>query len=186
MTKSIMSEILPGDVDGWELLSLLKSRYGSAGHVSERSLVFPSQPDYALRVTWKEGRVSSIQAGKTFSAQEMQSVRSLIQACLIESPTSVVARGILFCSSSPVLRHLRTASIQFLPPLASAPRPNVIMADHPFVIEWVMRRSSDDSITRDRRLRTYMETAWVLNAGDRDASFRFSDNGIQLGWRVGE
>ena len=60
------------------------------------------------------------------------------------------------------------------------------MADHPFVIEWVMRRSSDDSITRDRRLRTYMETAWVLNAGDRDASFRFSDNGIQLGWRVGE
>ena len=42
MTKSIMSEILPGDVDGWELLSLLKNHYGSAGHVSERSLVFPS------------------------------------------------------------------------------------------------------------------------------------------------
>ena len=99
MAKNIMSEILPGEVDGWELLSLLKSRYGSAGHVSERSLVFPSQPDYALRVTWKEGRVSSIQAGKTFSAQEMQNVRSLIQACLIESPTSAVARGI--CSVRP-------------------------------------------------------------------------------------
>ena len=37
MTKSIMIEILPGDVYGWELLSLLKNHYGSAGHVSERS-----------------------------------------------------------------------------------------------------------------------------------------------------
>jgi hypothetical protein len=167
MAKDLLARLVPEAVeDHYELLHLLESRFGSAGASKPNCLVYPSSPNYVIKIFWKEGRVSRIEPGLAgLSDAQCEELQREIKATLVDSPGNVVFTDVLLSYPRRVSGQFQAGDLRILPAPSQAPRrPPGEHADHPFLIEVSLRRSADAMITQMRAWRRRVETAWLLNA----------------------
>ncbi len=165
MQENLLDELLIPSVDEHELLSVIQRHYGSARSTPEDDVVFPNSSSYSLKIRSKDGKLQRIEPGPAFSKEELEALKGKTRTQLVESPGTGVAVCILF-SSQPVKGVFcsTSAGIQILPLPPQAPHPNVLIADHPFILEFRIRKSHDGFVTNNRHMRGRLEWSWVLNA----------------------
>lgn len=165
MPKNLLSSLVDPAADHAEVLGLLQKHFGSAGSVRANQLVYPSSQRHALKVYWKDGRISCIESGPDpLTPKAIQDLKAEIRDVLVDSPGTVVRTAVLFSHPRHVSGFFRTPSLQILPPSDVSPRPGQSMAYHPFYLEFTLRQSTDILVTNLRAFRFATETAWILNA----------------------
>ncbi|PZS36626.1 MAG: hypothetical protein DLM58_01385 [Pseudonocardiales bacterium] len=152
-------------MDHRELVRVLQEHFGGSQISGRDVITFPSGPHYRLRLRVEEGRIRSVLTGPDFDPAEFEQLQQLVRTRLIDSPGETVARVVLF-SSLPVSGWLSMPEVglQICPVQGSAPRPPVIYADNPFILEFRLSRGGDNFITNQRCTRLAIEWGRVLNA----------------------
>ena len=164
MPENLLPDLLLPNVDHLELLTVIQQHYRSSRSTTDDDVVYPNADPYALKIRHKDGRITMIEPGPVFSVQELEALQEKVRTQLVESPGTAVEVCIMF-SSSPVKGSFTHPSgrVQILPAPPQAPRPPVLYADHPFVLEFPIRQSHNGFITTQRRTRGVLEWTWILN-----------------------
>jgi hypothetical protein len=164
MENNLLRDLIPAGVEDDELLHLLQQHYGSARSTADNDVVYPNTGKFALQVRCKSGKIKEVEPGPGFSYKEFAILKDKVVSQLVASTATKIERTTLF-SSRPVKGCLRSdPNFQILPAPSSAPQPDQMIADHPFVFEFPLRQSSDAFITIQRRTRKSLEWTWFLNA----------------------
>jgi hypothetical protein len=167
MNDGLLAEIGQlGIVDDRELLYLLERDYGHP-QISDRNvLIYPGAERYAIAISEKDGRIKSIQSGPGFDRAIWEQFKGSVRRVLIDQAAGPSIAAYVLFSSRPIIGSFRSSSglIQIRQAPPEAPRPGVVDADHPFILEFPIRRSTDGFLTNMRRLRGALEWTWTLNA----------------------
>ncbi len=166
MSSGLLTEIGQlGDVDDRELLYLLEREYGHPQIADRKILIYPGGERYAIAIREKDGQIKSIQPGPGFDRAIWQQFKSSIQRVLLEQGTGPSIAVYVLFSSRPITGSFGSSPvIRIHPAPPEAPRPGIVDAEHPFILEFRVKRSSDGSLTDMRRLRGALEWTWTLNA----------------------
>jgi hypothetical protein len=173
--------LLP-EIDHHELLAMLSLRYGTCWRVSEHEIAFPASEDHRLKVEIHHGEITKILSGKSLSDRELDELSEEVQVDLNDDQIGEYGAEILF-ASRPVSGafHFTTIPMQILPAPPKAPRQG--FGDHPFVIEYPVRRYRTPQVGSLRRRKNAVEWAWVLNALVRGSIRYLSSRPRQL-WAI--
>lgn len=182
MPRNLLAELSHPEVDDSELLSVIAHHYSTAQTTDDNDVVYPSGDSYSLKVRCNEGQIVRIEPGPGFSEEGFQALKDKVYTHIIDSPGTGIEACILF-SPNPVKGFFRSQSglFQILPAPTNAPRPPYSFGDHPFVLEFPMRRSNDGGISVRRRMRSLTEWTWVINALVRP-SIKCHGSRLQQGW----
>ena len=161
--NELTDQLLGDAVDPYELIDLLERRYGMACRTGPRECIFPCTDSYTVKIRLEPGRIARIDPGPGFQPSEVESLKEVIRVELLDSPGDIIGRTVLFARRPVSGVFHSTVGLRILPAPADAPRPEVIDADHPFVLEFQLPRSANDSVTRMRWIRTGYEWTWILN-----------------------
>src|SRR5690348_10504104 len=134
MSRAILQELTPANVDHYEILDLIQSHYATGQSTPDNCVLYPASTSYALKIRFNKGQIRSIEATSNFTTTDRVALRAKIQTQLIDSAGVAVERCIMF-SSRPVKGSFRSASglIQILPPPSNALE---VYGQHPFVFEF--------------------------------------------------
>jgi hypothetical protein len=165
MPQNLLEQLKFSGVEDYELLHVIQAHYGSARSTTEGDVLYPSTDHYALKIRTDKGKVIQVQPGQSFSDEELVSLQKEINFQLVDSPGAGIERCILF-SSKPVKGYFRSdaGTLRITPPPTEAPTLNVLIGDHPSVIEFPVKLSNDWQINNIRRLRGMLEWTWTLNS----------------------
>lgn len=156
------------DLDPAELRFILLERIGKPGQYHDRD----SEPNTfylplagsscRIKLTFSDRKqIIAIEPGPAFDSAQWQQVIEEIE----RTGPSKVGRDCSF-SSFRVAGSWRgkQSGVQILPAPADAPRAPVEMAEHPFILEYPMKKVSDLwPITNFRRMREHRQLTFVLN-----------------------
>ncbi len=166
MPDNLLPDLAPQGVDHLELLYLLKSHFKIA-QISDKDVIsLPPGSRHRLRVKVERDGIRHILRGPGFDPVEFAELQRQVQEQLVDSPGETIGRAILF-SSLPVpgTLDMPEVGLRISPAPDSAPRPDVIYADHPFLLEFRMRRGGGDwTVSNQRRIKLAGEWSLVLNA----------------------
>lgn len=151
------------EVDDYELLYVLKGHFGSSWRTAQRELHFPADQNFALSIRFDGPLISSISAGPTLTDETVTQISGTIKRDVVDCPKTRIGADVLLCSE-PITGRYTNGIIQISPPHDAAPRPPVLGAQHPFVLEFPVRPSSDGFITNRRWLQQRIQWIWVLNS----------------------
>jgi Helix-hairpin-helix motif len=184
MREDLSAKFLLPLVDHLELLSIFLVHFGGAGSTPDDYVTYPNSESYALKVRCKGTTITNIEGGPALTSTDLDQLLDKVQTDLISSPGISVGADILF-SSRPIRASFRSTAghIQLLPAPESAPKPNVVAADHPFILEFKFRKSRNWQISNMRRQRARIEWAWVLNVLLRD-SIKYLGPRVRHFWSV--
>lgn len=158
------------DVDSHELRLLLKERIGGSGQYDleisgDDPIHIPlAREECKLLLTYKKGYISEILAGPAFISSEWQAIVEEVEKTL-RNGADVAARTIAF-SSFRVLGvwASQNSSVRILPPPESAPKPQMEIAEHPFVLEYSYKSVVSESVTKYRANVAFQRITLLLNA----------------------
>ena len=164
MPENLLVQLEAPALDHYELLSLMGFHFGGSCTIEDNNVIYPCKDAYIVKVRSKNDQILSIEAGPGFREKEFAFFKEKVQSTLIDSPSRTIRADILF-SSKPVKGCFRAATdqLQILPAPDRAPRPPVIIADHPFILEFPIKSSSDGFVTNNRAMRRALELTWTLN-----------------------
>ena len=116
-----------------------------------------------VSLTFCEKSIVSIEPGEAFNAAEWMKLSKEIEESILAGPLKV-GRDYSF-SSFRVLGSWRGnhSGVQILPPPDHAPRANVEMADHPFILEFPIKVTDCWPVTNHRRMRDHRKLTLLLN-----------------------
>jgi len=165
MPDNLLSQLDAPELDHYELLTLMGRHWGGSCTTEDNSVLYPCTESYVIKVRTKDDRIVSIEPGPGCSDAALALLKEKVRTTLVESSGSVIRADILF-SSKPVKGSFRAAKdrFQIYPPPINAPRPGVLSADHPFILEFPLKSSSDGFVTNNRAMRRALELTWTLNA----------------------
>jgi Apea-like HEPN len=165
MAQNLLDRLPVQSIDQLELLHLLEDHFGMGGRSGENEFVYPSSLSPELKARFEDGRLVTIDPGVSFSAAKYDSFADRVQSELVESSGDWIGADVAFASRA-VNGWFRSGSndLQILPAPPEAARPLVICAEHPFVVEFTFRKSSNNTINWCRYGQGRAEIAWVLNA----------------------
>ncbi len=149
--------------DTFEVLTVLSQRFRSSRLDSTcEELAFYSEKGLALLLRFtRRGQVVSVEIGDALADRELQTAAREIEQALSKTGRKVW-RSILF-SGRPLTGYWRYHDeLQILPAPADAPRPDFLMADHPFVLEVTYDSSEDQQVGRIRRMAREREMGLLL------------------------
>jgi hypothetical protein len=114
-------------------------------------------------LTFRENEIIAIERGPAFDAAEWARISEEIEKSILVGPLKV-GREFSF-SSFRVTGSWRgeRSGVQILPPPADAPRADVEMAQHPFILEFPIRGSDFWPVTNHRRRREHRNLTLLLN-----------------------
>lgn len=170
MRKSNLLERNWQQLDSAELRILLAKRIGGPGQYDSReknpnnTLYLPlARSSCKVKLTFKNTKIVAVEPGPAFDAVEWTQVRDEVQNSLLAGPVKV-GREYSFCTFR-VLGSWRGArsGVQVLPAPAGAPRANIEIADHPFILEFPLTESALPEITNHRRIREHRRLTLLLN-----------------------
>ena len=152
------SRLDPGD-----LIAVLSQTFGGSQLATDDAVSYPTADEARITISYEGARIAAITPDRAFDPREWENVATRIEKELVES-VPAVARRIAFC-------HYRvkgwwrsdTLGVQILPPPPEAPDAPVEYADHPFVLEYPVMRSSNFLITNQRDAREYRRLTGLLN-----------------------
>ncbi len=137
-------------LDTEEVLTILMHHFGSATMGKGRA-TFQRQDVWVDVEIDKRGRISRIRPASRVTVDEIAAIRREIEEALVSGQTLVVGQAVGFCST-PVMGFYRYRdNFQILPVPNGAPRPDVMMADHPFLIQYKYTWSPDIPVRHQRR-----------------------------------
>lgn len=127
-----------------ELHWLLLQRFRGALQPRTDEVVYPGHADqYSVKVRFVDSQIVDTLQGPNLTGAEIDSLGEQIDTQLLASTGSRVANLILF-GHLPVDGWFRHRDVlQILPPPNGAPRPDCIMADHPFLLQFSFPTSSN-------------------------------------------
>jgi hypothetical protein len=119
--------------------------------------------DLALRLQYKHGKIVGAVAGPAMTSELEEKINAEIQRVLLVPTTAKVCRWTMF-SGRPVEGHWRYRDqFQITPAPPVAPRPNMLIAEHPFVLDFAFDNSADFRISQARYIRRASDLMLVLN-----------------------
>jgi hypothetical protein len=159
-------------IDHDELLHFLSLYYVSAWCTKEldkrltTDIALPASKQFALRLRYKQGRITRIFRGPALSKQH--DLDTLLEAIRVNCSATAIkeyGRGLLMVSR-PVRGSYRAATVplQILPPTDDLPSPREFHGQNPVVIEFPIRSWQREGMQVWRRYKLLTEWAWVLNA----------------------
>lgn len=165
-------ELLKGEwrgINSYDLRLLLEDRIGGPGQrdrerASPDVLFLPlAREACRVAVEFDSTGIVSISPGEAFDPVQWQRVSDDIETLLLAS-TPKFGRDYSF-SSFRVTGSWRgeNSGVQILPPPTSAPRADVELAEHPFILEFPIRASEFWPVTNSRRLRCHRRLTLLLN-----------------------
>jgi hypothetical protein len=164
--RTNLLERLPGQgFDYFELLHLLEDHFGMGGRSSDTEFVYPSSMRPELIAIFDDDGISRIEPGPAFSETKFESFVERVKHELIDSPNGLTGADWAF-SSRPVKGSFLSAAkdMQILVAPPSFPRPDALLAEHPFVVEFSFKKSCNSNVTWLRYGKACVEIAWALNA----------------------
>ncbi len=155
------------DLDSAELRLLLDKRIGGQYHDRPNNpnlLYLPlAGASCRIKLTFHDKKIVAVEAGPAFDVDEWQQISEEIEKSILAGPTKV-GRDYVFSSFRvPGSWRGEHSGVQILPPPSNAPRPQVEMAEHPFILEFSIKASDDWPITNHRRLREHRKLTLLLN-----------------------
>ena len=163
--------LLASQVDTEEMLELLTRRYSWSQSDPKGGVFYPSMsaPELSLSID-ESGLITEVRRHRRGTDATLPAIEAEIRAALVPDAERQV-HSALFLAGLPVSGFYRAPGsvFQISPAPPDAPRPPAIMGDHPFVFQYQIVPSSDDSVTRQRSHRAVVEWIWFLNGvlGDR-------------------
>ncbi|MHB8637983.1 MAG: hypothetical protein ACYC96_16105 [Fimbriimonadaceae bacterium] len=152
-----------------ELRIVLRNAFASIGQYDGRverpdKIFLPEAgPKCRIILTFKEGRVTQVSKGPAFDRAEWARIANEIETSVLVGP-SKIARFHAFSSFRVKGSWRGTKSrVQISPPLENMPVAPVELADHPFILEFPIRVSGNDGVTRHRFQREYRSITNLLN-----------------------
>ncbi len=148
-----------------ELVGLLGSVLPlSQTESGDRVSYFHPEQGHALDVVYgKRGRIVRCEPGPALTDELIATPRERAEAALAPDTGFEVRRDVLF--SVPEVKGCwrHGDDWQIVPAPASAPRPGFLMGEHPFVLEYRVRRSANFQVAETRRWRRFWELHLLLS-----------------------
>jgi hypothetical protein len=153
-----------GEVDDDELRVVLTSVLPRGAQFRVDEVEYRTMADeWALSLQYREGKIVNAVAGPAMTSQIEELLRTEIDRVLLTPIGSRICRWTLF-SSRPVEGYWRYRDqFQIVPAPPEAPRPTELMAEHPFVLDFLFNDSADWRIRQHRYARRASDLTLVLN-----------------------
>lgn len=155
-------------LDPGEVLDVLVSRFQRATSVEDGIVEIPaSGSECCIRLEFGVGAESSvitkIEPGPAFAEDAWSAAVQAVDEALLNGP-DVIVRAVGF-HSVPVTGAWRSGrtTLQIMPVPPEAPRPPAVMGDHPFVLEFAVRKSPHSMVNWKRRVHVGSRWAHFLN-----------------------
>jgi hypothetical protein len=130
-----------------------------------KEITFPAEADFRFKVKLSHGEIRSITASPSLSDQELQGVLHEVKANLLDPEIAEYGREFLFAHRAVTGSYrFQSVPMQIVPAPRDAPRPKTVSGQHPFVLEYPIRRCHSSALRMHRRYKNAVEWAWVLNA----------------------
>ena len=139
-------------VEQAELESVLLDYFHGARSVTADEIVYPGDAtEYALKLSYEDGTLVGIFPGPKLTASDIEAVQAKVASELLSSEGARVGRYILF-GSVPVSGYFHYRDrFQILPVPPDAPRPEFLLGDHPFLLEFQFPATSNSMLRQARR-----------------------------------
>jgi hypothetical protein len=173
------------DLDSAELRLLLDRRIGGPGQYHDRSnhpneLYLPlAGSSCRIRLTFLGRQIVAIDPGPAFDAVQWGQVSEEIEKSILMGPLKVGREYSFSSFRVPGSWRGQGSRVQIIPLPAAAPRAEVEMAEHPFVLEFPIKASDFWPVTNHRRMREHRRLTLLLNvllAGRTSLQPRRSDH----------
>jgi hypothetical protein len=164
--ENLLPRLLPAGVEHHDLVSVVSSRFGGSLYEPDRrATFFPMNPPHALRLEYNQDlELTGAFAEEALSEEDVEAVPAELKRNFLESAGPGVGQGILF-GSAPVdgwWGYRDRFRIIRVPPEAS--RPHVLVAPHPFLVEFIYNRSPEFTVSLCRRRREEHRLALLLSS----------------------
>jgi hypothetical protein len=107
--------------------------------------------EWVLTLHYRDGAITKASAGAAFTPAHLQQIRAEIKRALASAPGMRVARWTMFCTRPVTGTWRYRDKFQIVPPPPEAPHPNELIAQHPFLVDFVFSDSPLASIQQMRR-----------------------------------
>ena len=153
-----------GEVDDGELQLVLSSVLPRGAQFRPDEVEYRTMADdWALSLQYREGKIVRAVAGPAMTSELEDEVRRAVERILLIPTRSLVCRWTLF-SGRPVEGYWRYRDqFQIVPAPPEAPRPTELMAEHPFILDFVFDDCVDFRIRNHRYIRRASDLKLVLN-----------------------
>lgn len=166
MPKDLTAALHAREVEAPDLLQVMQSHFGGARWEGGQAIFMPSHGEPQLSVDFdREGRVRSVVSADSMNSDTQAKLEQLVAEKLLQTLPAQVRHAVLF-ATSPVRGAYRAPddSFQISPVPLGSPQPEVLIADHPFILSYYVIPSGDAMVTSSRVQRGQQEWAWFLNA----------------------
>jgi hypothetical protein len=161
--QSFFEEFRLAGTDLGELHWLLLQRFKGAMQPGPEEVVYPGNANrYLVKVRFEQSRIVDILAGPDLTAAEIDCLANQIASELLTSSGTGVANVILFAHLPVDGWYKHRDFLQILPAPQDAPRPGCLMADHPFLLQFIFPKSSNWAIQNIRKATRGREIALLL------------------------
>jgi hypothetical protein len=162
--RPMTAELHIGEVEDDELCTVLSSVLPRGAQFRADEVEYRTMADeWALSLQYRDGRIVTALAGPAMTSELEEQLRTEIERVLLTPSTSKVCRWTLF-SSRPVEGYWRYRDqFQIVPAPPEAPRPSVLMAEHPFIVDFVFDDCVNFRIRNHRYARRASDLTLVLN-----------------------
>src|SRR5258707_11564152 len=164
--RSISNLLSLDRVDHHELRYVLLALFGSCRGVDLRLYRYQKQAlaSYALLLVDAEDHIADVTVSDDFPESELRAILSGVRGKLLERQEIVAGQELLFSIFHSVPGHFSYRDVfQIVPVPEDAPRPEFAPADHPLVIQFAYRQSSDPVIVSMRKHHQATTYARMLN-----------------------
>lgn len=152
-----------------ELMLLLKMRIVGPGQYDGRdknrnAFYLPQARSLCqVKLKFKGKKIIAVEPGPAFDLAEWNQIRREVETALL-SGAPKVGREYSFCTyrANGWWRGTRSG-VQIVPPPEDAPRASLEGGDHPFILEFPLKTSALQEITKQRRIRVHRKLTLLLN-----------------------
>ncbi len=168
MTTNLLSKTWT-NLDSFELRLLLDERIGGPGQYdglpnNPNKLYLPlAGSSCRIGLTFCDKKIVAIEPGQAFDASEWNRVGEEIEKSILAGPLKVGREYSFSSFRVPGSWQGERSSVQILPPPDDAPRADVEMAEHPFILEFPIKASDFWPVTNHRRMREHRNLTLLLN-----------------------
>jgi hypothetical protein len=165
LKRNLLNELRPPGVSVEEFLSIVALQFGSsAGNTETNVVLYPAESPHELRIEYsKKGDLTGIFALPGLSESKLENIRDAIQKEFVDTSALGVNRRVFF-SYHPVFGWWRYQNrFQILPVPPHAPRVSFLLAEHPFLIEYVYPKADNKLVDVSRRVREAGRLRLLLN-----------------------
>ncbi|MFC7384343.1 hypothetical protein [Sphaerisporangium rhizosphaerae] len=162
--KSVAPELHVGQVDDEELRIVLGSILPRCAQFRTQEVEYRTQnDDWALSLHYRNGKIVDATAGPAMTSEIKSRMQEAIEREILSPSDKKIVRWTMF-SGKPVEGQWRHGGgLRIVPAPVEAPRPEELMAEHPFIVDITFRGSSNFVIEQMRYVRRARELALLFN-----------------------